>query len=98
MSSRAARARALIAAVLLVPLLTLCLVLPFVSHRGHDCPFDQECVACRWAADGVAEIATPVSLPETLAPAGPAAARPWADAADGSAATSPSRGPPPADA
>jgi hypothetical protein len=56
------RRRLLVAALLLVPLLVLA-VAPG-SHEGHGCRFEKTCLACRWAADSVAEAAAPIALPQ----------------------------------
>jgi hypothetical protein len=48
------------APLLFVPVLATLLALPVAPHAGHDSPFEKECVACRWAADTVTEVAVPV--------------------------------------
>jgi hypothetical protein len=51
------------AVLLLLPVLATMLALPAAPHAGHDCPFEKECIACRWAADTVTELAVPVVHP-----------------------------------
>jgi hypothetical protein len=86
------RRRVLVAALLLLPLL----VLAFApgAHEGHGCRFDKTCLACRWAADAVAEAAAPIALPQPADAASllavPAPGRP----ADRAPEAASSRGPP----
>ena len=93
MRFRSSRRRALVAALLVLPLLALTIG-TFASHEGHGCHFEKDCLACRWAADSVVEATAPAALP----PPTEAAEVPWtepaartADAAPGAAS---SRGPP----
>jgi hypothetical protein len=69
MRPRHPRRFALVAALLVLPLLGLAAG-QSASHEGHGCSFDRGCVTCRWAADSVADAASPLTLP---APIGPAA-------------------------
>jgi hypothetical protein len=46
------------------------------AHAGHGCLVDQDCLACRWSAEGVALVPTPPALPApegiaTLSPVAP---------------------------
>jgi ABC-type spermidine/putrescine transport system permease subunit II len=94
MRSRDRRAYAVVAALLVLPLLALTLA-SFAPHEGHGCHFDKDCLSCRWAADSAAEAAAPVALVAPVVPVGFAAAptsRPYAEAAAEAAS---SRGPPP---
>jgi hypothetical protein len=64
------------------------------QHGGHGCRFDKDCLACRWAADAVADNTAPLALPRpgdpvALVPVG-LPARP----ADRAPAAFSSRGPP----
>lgn len=62
------------AALLLLPVAIALLALPAAPHAGHECPFEKECVACRWAADAVSELAVPAvqgSVPRPLGLASP---------------------------
>ena len=92
MLASGSRRRLLVAALVLLPLVVLA-VAPGV-HEGHGCRFEKDCLACRWAADSVAEAAAPVALPQPTDAvsfvAAPAPARP-VDRAPESAS---SRGPP----
>jgi hypothetical protein len=95
MSLAASRRWALVAApLLLLPVLATMLALPAAPHAGHDCPFEKECLACRWAADAVTEVAAPVAQPGPPQPSGFAleVARPLAREASRRRAFS--RGPP----
>jgi hypothetical protein len=83
----------LVAALLVLPLLALTAG-TFASHEGHGCHFEKDCLACRWAADSVAEATAPIALPrpvETIE-------TPWVEPAERVADASPeaasSRGPP----
>jgi hypothetical protein len=93
MPSRWARPAALVAALLVLPMLVLAVVQPLL-HQGHGCHLEKDCLACRWAADTVAEATAPVVLPEPLEPIAVAAADSPARAADGSPEAASSRGPP----
>ena len=82
----------LVAALLLVPLLVLALAPG--SHEGHGCRFEKGCVACRSAADSMAE-ATPPLVPPPPADAVASLAAPApARLADGAPGAASSRGPP----
>ncbi len=63
MRFRGLRRSALVAALLVLPLLALT-VGTFASHEGHGCHFEKDCLACRFAATTVAETTTPVALPQ----------------------------------
>lgn len=93
MRFRGFRRSALVAALLVLPLLALT-VGTFASHEGHGCHFEKDCLACRFAATTVAETATPVALPEpTQAPETPRD-QPAARVADAAPDAASSRGPP----
>lgn len=85
------RRRLLVAALVLVPLLVLA-VAPG-SHEGHGCRFEKTCLACRWAADSVAEAASPIALPQPTDASFVAAPAP-APPADRAPEAASSRGPP----
>lgn len=93
MGSRNTRRHALAAALLLLPLLAL-VVGPLGSHEGHACHFEKSCLACRWAADAVADTAAPVVVARPIEPAVLVAAEPAAAVDDTSPDTASSRGPP----
>jgi hypothetical protein len=87
------RRQALVAALLLLPVLAL-VAGPLVSHEGHGCRFERSCLACRWAADAVADTAAPVSMPQPLDPVAVVAAEPAAPPARRPFEAVSSRGPP----
>jgi hypothetical protein len=94
MLPRGGRALAIVAAILLAPVLASSFALASAVH-DHECSFDKQCLTCRWAADTVAEVGPP---PTTAAPPEPAGAAPTAGVlrpllSDARAASS--RGPPP---
>lgn len=93
MRSRGPRAYALVAALLVLPLLALTLA-SLGSHEGHGCYFDKDCVTCRWAADSVAEAAAPAVQPDRVEPVALVAAAPSARPADAGGDSASSRGPP----
>jgi hypothetical protein len=93
MRSRRPRTFALVAAVLVLPLLALTLA-SLGPHEGHGCHFDKDCLTCRWAADGVADAAAPVVQPEPVEAVARLAAEPPARPADAVAEAASSRGPP----
>jgi len=80
--------------LLALTVLATTLALPAAPHAGHDCPFEKDCIACRWAADAVAELAVPVVQSGPPQPSGiaqqPAAAR----AVEAPLRLASSRGPP----
>jgi hypothetical protein len=82
----------LVAALLLVPLMVLALAPG--SHEGHGCRFEKGCVACRSAADSVAEAAAPLALPQPADAVASVAAPAPSRLADGSPGAASSRGPP----
>lgn len=57
-----------LAGALLVLALVALAAAPLGSHEGHGCHFEKNCLACRWAADAVADTAAPVPLPLPIAP------------------------------
>jgi hypothetical protein len=67
MPPRSLRRHSLATALLVLSLLAL-VVAPLVPHEGHGCNFEKGCLACRWAANAVADTAAPVPLPHPLAP------------------------------
>ena len=93
MRARNPRRYALVAALLVLPLLALT-VGTFASHEGHGCHFEKDCLACRSAATTVAQTATPVALPQPAEAPEIPWARPSARVADASAEAASSRGPP----
>lgn len=93
MRSRSPRTFALVAALLVLPLLALT-VGTFASHEGHGCRFEKDCLACRWAAASTAVAAASIALPEPVEVPAPVAPAPIARFADGAARTHSSRGPP----
>jgi hypothetical protein len=84
--------RFLVAALLLVPVLVLA-VAPG-AHEGHGCRFEKTCLACRWAADSVAEAAAPIALPQPTDAASFVAVPAPEQPADRAPAAASSRGPP----
>jgi hypothetical protein len=86
-------AHRLVAALLVLPLLALALG-SFAFHDGHACRFDESCVACRWAADGVGEAATTAVPVEPLAQVAIVAVEPTTRLSDASPEAPSSRGPP----
>jgi hypothetical protein len=92
MLSSGSRRRLLVAALLLVPLLLLA-VAPG-THEGHGCRFEKTCLACRWAADSVAEVAAPVAAPQPTEAVSFLAAAAPARPADRAPEAASSRGPP----
>jgi hypothetical protein len=93
MRFRGLRRRALVAALLVLPLLALA-VGTFASHEGHGCHFEKDCLACRIAAATVAETATPVALPRPVGAVEAPWSEPSARIADASPEAASSRGPP----
>lgn len=93
MRFRGFRRHALVAALLVLPLLALT-VGTFASHEGHGCHVEKDCLACRWAADGVAETVVPIATPRPVEPVEAAWCEPAARVADASPDSSLSRGPP----
>jgi hypothetical protein len=93
MRSRRPHAYALVAALLVLPLLALTLA-SLGPHEGHGCHFDKDCLTCRWAADGVAEAAAPAVRPEPVEAVALVAAEPPARPGSAVAETVSSRGPP----
>jgi hypothetical protein len=93
MPPRSLRRHGLATALLVVSLLVL-VVAPFLSHEGHGCSFEKGCLACRWAADAVADTTAPVPLPHPLAPVAVVADESTAPLALASPEPVPSRGPP----
>ena len=55
------RARALTSLLLVLAILTA--VAGSSAHASHGCLVDEDCLACRWATDGVAVASAPPSLP-----------------------------------
>jgi hypothetical protein len=90
---RGCRRRALVAALLVLPLLALT-VGTLASHEGHGCHFEKDCLACRWAADSVVEASAPVTLPQPMEASEVPSAEPAARVADTSPEAASSRGPP----
>jgi hypothetical protein len=93
MRFRDLRRRALVAALLVLPLLALT-VGTFASHEGHGCHFEKDCLACRWAADSVVEAPAPVALPQPSEVAEVPWTEPTARVADAAPDAASSRGPP----
>lgn len=93
MRSRSPRTFALVAALLVLPLLALT-VGTFASHEGHGCRFEKDCLACRWAAASMVEATAPVALPQPIAAAEVVWAGPAARIADAAPDAASSRGPP----
>jgi hypothetical protein len=93
MPSRSLRRQGLATALLVVSLLALATG-SLGSHEGHGCNFEKGCLACRWAADAVAETAAPVPLPHPLAPVAVLADESTAPVALASPEAVLSRGPP----
>ena len=93
MRFRDLRRRALVAALLVLPLLALT-VGTFASHEGHGCHFEKDCLACRWAADSVVEAAAPVALPQPSEVTEVPWTEPAARVADAAPDADSSRGPP----
>ncbi len=93
MRFRSSRRRALVAALLVLPLLALT-VGTFASHEGHGCHFEKDCLACRWAADSVVEATAPAALPQPTEAAEVPWAEPAARVADAAPDAASSRGPP----
>jgi hypothetical protein len=91
--SRSSRRHALAATLLALSLLAL-IVAPFLSHEGHGCTFEKGCLACRWAADAVADTAAPVPLPHPITPLAVVADASAVFVALASPEAVPSRGPP----
>lgn len=95
MRSQGSRRHALVATLLVLPVLAL-VAGPLGSHEGHGCPFEKNCLACRWAADAVADTAAPVALPRPTEPFALVVAGPAKPRAHASPEAASSRGPPPA--
>ena len=93
MRFRGFRRHALVAALLVLPLLALT-VGTFASHEGHGCHFEKDCLACRWAATTVAETAAPIALPRPIEVVEPRGSEPAARIADAAPEAASSRGPP----
>jgi hypothetical protein len=86
-------AHRLVAALLVLPLLALALG-SFALHDGHACRFEDTCVACRWAADGVGEAVTTAVPVEPLAQVATVPVEPTCRLSDASPEAPSSRGPP----
>jgi len=84
---------ALVAALLALSVLAL-VVGPLGCHEGHGCRFEKNCLACRWAADAVADTAGPDALPLPIEPVALVAAEPTMPGAHASPQAAPSRAPP----
>jgi hypothetical protein len=95
MRSQGSRRHALVATLLVLSMLAL-VAGPLGSHERHGCPFEKNCLACRWAADAVADSAAPVALPRPTEPVALVAAEPATSGAHDSPEAASSRGPPPA--
>jgi hypothetical protein len=96
MSLAALRQRlALAAVVLALPVAMTLLALPAAPHVGHDCPFEKECVACRWNADTATELHLPAVAPGLALVVGRVADDPCPPVARGAWRVVASRGPPP---
>jgi hypothetical protein len=93
MRFRGLRRHALVAALLVLPLLALT-VGTFASHEGHGCHFEKDCLACRWAADSVAEAAAPVAQPRPVEAVEASWVEPTQRVAEASPEAVFSRGPP----
>ena len=93
MRFQGSRRHALVAALLVLSVLALVVGL-LGSHEGHACHVDQNCLACRWAADAVADTAAPVALPRPIEPLAFVAAEPTESGAHASPEAASSRGPP----
>lgn len=93
MPSRGSRPVALVAALLVLPLLVLAVGQP-LQHQGHGCDFEKDCLACRSAVDTVAEATAPFVLPRPFEPVALVAAESPARVANGSPGAASSRGPP----
>jgi hypothetical protein len=93
MPPRSLRRHGLAAALLVLSLLAL-VIAPLVPHEGHGCYFEKGCLACRWAADAVADTAAPVVLPHPIAPVAVVATKPPASVANTSPEAASPRGPP----
>jgi hypothetical protein len=93
MRFRGFRRHALVAALLVLPLLALT-VGTFASHEGHGCHFEKDCLACRWAADSVVEATAPFALPQPVTAPEARWPEPSARVADAAPDAASSRGPP----
>jgi len=93
MRSPGSRRHGLVAALLVLSVLAL-VAGPLGSHEGHGCPFEKDCLACRWAADAVADTAAPVALPQPPEPVALVAAETTTSGAHASPEAASSRGPP----
>jgi hypothetical protein len=94
MSPRRSPAVVLLAALLVVPLFVVGLGQASLAHEEHGCLSEKDCLGCRWAADAVADVPSPLALPHSLAPIGRVESEP-AETPTGFARTaSTSRGPP----
>ena len=93
MRFRGLRRRALVVALLALPLLALT-VGTFASHEGHGCHFEKDCLACRWAAGTVAETTAPAALPRPVEAVAALCFKPAARVDDASPEAVSSRGPP----
>jgi hypothetical protein len=91
--SRTARRHVLVAALLVLPLL-LVAVGQVSLHQGHGCHFEKDCLACRWAAEGVADASAPFALPRPVDPVAVVEVARPARIADASPEAASSRGPP----
>jgi hypothetical protein len=93
MRFRVPRRNRLVAVLFVLQLLVLA-VSPFASHEGHGCHVEKDCLACRWAADNVAEATVPVAAPRPVEMAEAAWCPPTTLAADAPPEAVSSRGPP----
>jgi hypothetical protein len=93
MRSQGSRRCGSVVALLVLSVLAL-VAAPLVSHEGHGCEFDKGCLACRWAADAVADTAAPVALPRPIEPVAVVADELTTSGAHASPEAASSRGPP----
>jgi hypothetical protein len=93
MHTRVPRRHGLTAALVVLSMLAL-VAGPVVSHEGHGCTFEENCLACRWAADAVAESTPALALPRPVEPVALVTAEPTASVNDACPEATCSRGPP----
>jgi hypothetical protein len=93
MHTRLPRRHGLTAALLVLSLVAL-VAGPVVWHEGHGCTFEEDCLACRWAADAVAESTPALALPRPVEPVTLVATELPASVADACPEATCSRGPP----